>query len=50
MFLTSGQYITAKVNTVRDCANSIGGREVNVKCNSVEKGYTLIYSLDPVAY
>ncbi len=42
MFLTSVQFITVKVNTVRDCASRIRGREVNVKFNSFEKGYVLI--------
>lgn len=42
MFLTSVQFITVKVNTVRHCASSIGGREVNVKSNSFEKGYALV--------
>lgn len=43
---TSVQYITFKANTVRDGANSIGGREVNIKFNTFEKYFHMTLCIE----
>lgn len=51
MFLTSVQYITFKVNTVYETVQvGFWGRKVNTECNSFEKGFKVMFWLDPLVY